>query len=93
LIGFAGDDCNNGTVLSRGIVVIPGTFGFLLLHDIPSPRDTFTANIDLEFDRIDGAGLHEARRRFSLKPGQLRSFGLNLFSPSTAKSRAKGQPF
>jgi hypothetical protein len=33
-----------------------------------------------------------ANEKFSLKPGQLSSFGLSLVTP-TAKSRAKGQPF
>ena len=67
LIGDAGEDCNNGTVLSRGIVVIPGTTGTLLLNNVPAPPPAIPAppSLTLTLTGLAGAGLYLARRKFA----------------------------
>ena len=66
-IGDAGEDCNNNTVLSRGIVVIPGVLGTLLLHDVPAPPSgiPLPPAWTLGLTGLAGAGLYQARRRFA----------------------------
>ena len=35
-VGIAGEDCNGGVTIQRGIVVVPGTTLTILLHDVPA---------------------------------------------------------
>jgi hypothetical protein len=64
LIGDAGEDCNNGTVLSRGIVVIPGVLGSLLLHDVPIPGIPLPPTLILSLTGLASAGLYHVRRKY-----------------------------
>jgi hypothetical protein len=66
-IAVAGEDCNNNTVLSRGIVIVPGILGNILLHDVPAPPPgvPLPPALILSLTGLAGAGLYQARRRFA----------------------------
>ncbi|MBI4902479.1 MAG: hypothetical protein HY820_02510 [Acidobacteria bacterium] len=66
-ISLAGEDCNNNTVLARGIVVVPGVTARILLHDVPEPPG-------LRFVSLTPCRLMETRPEYNFQ-GRVLPFG------------------
>jgi hypothetical protein len=65
-VAQAGEECNNGLTSARGVVIVPGTTGALLLHDVPPPPSgiPLPPSVTLSLTGLAAAAAYAGRRRW-----------------------------
>src|SRR5262249_25543195 len=65
-VAQAGEECNNGQTVQRGVVIVPGTTSTILLHDVPSQPGAvpLPPSVVLSLTGLAVVGVGEGRRRW-----------------------------